>query len=47
MLSLPSNIADSIPTVQMVAESKTEEEEQQINMIDVGAAVAELDELPD
>ena len=39
----------------MVAESKTEEEEQQINMIDVSdfnmidvaAAVAELDELPD
>ena len=49
------NISDSIPTVQMVAESKTEEEEQQINMIDVSdfnmidvaAAVAELDELPD
>ena len=46
MLSLPS---------KMVAESKTEEEEQQINMIDVSdfnmidvaAAVAELDELPD
>ena len=55
MLSLPSNISDSIPTVQMVAESKTEEEEQQFNMIDVSdfnmidvaAAVAELDELPD
>ena len=55
MLSLPSNISDSISTVQMVAESKTEEEEQQINMIDVSdfnmidvaAAVAELDELPD
>ena len=31
----------------MVAESKTEEEEQHINMNDVAAAVAELDELPD
>ena len=47
MLSLQSNISDSIPTVQMVAESKTEEEEQHINMNDVAAAVAELDDLPD
>ena len=49
------NIADSIPAVQMVAESKTAEDEQQINMMDASAfnmhevadAVAELDELPD
>ena len=49
------NIADSIPAVQMVAESKTAEDEQQIYMMDASAfnatevfeAVAELDELPD
>ena len=49
------NIAESIPAVQMVAESKTAEEEQQIYMMDASAfnmhevaeAVAELDELPD
>ena len=45
------NIADSIPAVQMVAESKTAEEEQHIYMMDastfsmheVADAVAELD----
>ena len=48
------NIADSIPAVQMVAESKTAEEEHQIYMMDASAfnmhevaeAIAELDELP-
>jgi hypothetical protein len=49
------NITDFIPAVQMVVESKTEEDEQQVYMMDasdfvmrdVSAAVAELDELPD
>ena len=54
-MNFVGNIADSIQAVQMVAESKTDEDEQQINMMDasafnmneVAAAVAELDELPD
>jgi hypothetical protein len=49
------NIPDSAQAIQMVAESKTEEDEQQIYMMDanefdmrdVAAAVAELNELPD
>ena len=48
-------VPDSAQTAQMVAESKTEEDEQHIYMMDaneidmhyVAAAVAELDELPD
>jgi hypothetical protein len=48
-------VPDSAQTAQMVAESKTEEDEQhiymmdanEIDMHDVAAAVAELDELPD
>ena len=48
-------ITDLAQAVQMVAESKTEEDEQhiymmyanEIDMHDVAAAVAELDELPD
>jgi hypothetical protein len=48
------NIVDSIPAVKMVAESKTDKDEQQVYMMDacdfdmhdVSSAVAELDELP-
>jgi hypothetical protein len=47
LIDFTRNIADSIPAVQMVAESKTAEDEQQIYMMDASAfnmhEVAEAD----